>query len=307
MAEKDTRSDEIKVSMVGGLDERTSKDNQGPSSFDKWEGVFPAQTGLAQRLPGKTLLTTIDGEAIRRIFQPFDGADTVLVTTDTKLYQFTLDEIMDRVFDTTIVPFTINEEETMAYALLAQIEANGTDGGSLKGFSSGSPDEVTQTFYRRKLTHKLTDADNFVTFAASTGSATTGYQTAGTFALATGTYRITAWLTYSNTATSGGLAAGLYNETDAAFEVHNGGTEPLMGCMARGDSTNNNNLRIVIEGEFVVSGGSKTFTIKHEASSQAIARALTACGFDEECTTNSNVNGAKSRQTFALIKLLQVS
>lgn len=307
MPARDENAPQIKVDCVGGLDERAAKDQQGVGQFDVLEGMYPEQIGMFTRLPGKTLLTQLPGEVIMGFFQPFDGADTVLVQTDTALYAYTLDEILDRAYVPGITPDPIAEEETMSYCLIAQIEANAANGGSLKGFSAGSPDETTQTFYRRKLTNKVTDPDGFVTFTASSGSSTTGYQTGGTFALATGTYRIYATLTYNNSSNAGGLTAGLYNETDAVFEVHQGGSEPILGVPARGDATDAKNGVIIINAQFEVSGGSKTFSIKHEASTQALARDLEVCGISDECTTNLNVNGAKSRQNFALIQLLQVA
>lgn len=97
--DRDSGFTPIKVTRMGGIDQRTSPDEldaEGRPNFSTLEGLYPAQDGLLARVPGKSLLTKIAGETILRIYQPFDSAGNILVQTTGHLYAYTLDELLGR-------------------------------------------------------------------------------------------------------------------------------------------------------------------------------------------------------------------
>lgn len=292
--DRDSVFPELKVTRMGGIDQRTSPDDldgEGHPSFSVLEGMYPAQDGLLSRVPGKVLRAMLPGEIILNFAQPFDSTNNILVQTNQNLYAFTLDELQGRIYTPTITPSSGTEDESMSYAILSHLAANGTSGGALDAAA------VVDTFYVRTLTTEEVDANGIVALAANA------------FTLQNGTYRINVACMF-NPVDGGsavvGTTIGLYNNTSAAFEVYSGTSEPILGTAGKastGSNTEAANTLITLDAVFVVSGGAKAYTIRQKASVQAAARGTNFCGIHDQCTTNSNVNSAKSKNRYLLVKI----
>lgn len=291
----------IQARQLGGMDQRSSPANLQLGSFSWLEGMYPDQSGLLERIPGKTLLVTATG-AVRQIHPTYNSTQDVLVQTTTGRYVYTLNELLGRVVSPSLVFPPINEEETMSYAIIVQKEANQVNGGSIRGFISGTDSgTVANTMYGRRLTDKVVDDNSIVTtFTASTGGSNTT-STAGTFALAgTHTYRITVHCMFADTTSAGW---GLFNVTDSVFQSHAGTSIPMVGSPA--GSAGTSNVLSVLEGEFTITG-TKTFQISQECVTPASGNALTFGG-QGYSGNSANVNGAAMPNIFTIIKILLVS
>lgn len=292
--DRDSNFTPIKVSRMGGIDQRTSPDDldtEGRPNFSTLEGLYPSQDGLLSRIPGKYLLASLPGQKILRIFQPFDSTGNILVQTNQNLYAYTLDELFSRIYVPTIISGGGTEDEAMSYAILSDLKANATDGGALNAAG------VVDTFYERTIQTRESDAGGITAVAANA------------FTLQTGTYRISVscvWNPIDAGAAVVGTTIGLWNNTDGVFEVYAGTAEPILGLAQKACTAGNNeagNIIIPLEGRFTIAAGPKAYKIMQKASVQAALRGVNFCGMQDQCTTNLNVNGAKSKNRYLLIKL----
>lgn len=289
--------EDIQARQLGGLDERSSPANLQIGSFSYLEGLYQNRAGLLQRVPGKTLLATNTG-GILQISPTYNSTQDVLVQTKTGRWVYTLDELLGRAVSPALVFPSINEEETMSYALLAQIETNSTNGGSVRGIqSSADASSLAKTFYGRRLTNKLVDDASIIsTFTASTGGGA-GVSTAGTFALPAGTYRVTvsAMFVLGNF----GVTFGLFNVTDNVFQSYAGTSIPIVSVLTSTSGTGP--VWGVIEAEIIISG-TKTFQINQESS---VVGSNANFGGTPYLDNAANVNGASVQPAYTLIKVLK--
>lgn len=293
--DRDSNFPELKVTRMGGLDQRTAPDDldaEGHPGFSVVEGLYPYQDGVFARIPGKSLLYALPGEIVLNIFQPFDSTGNILVQTNLNLYAFTLDELLGRIYTPTITASSGSEDEGMSLAILTHKAANSTSGGALDAAG------VVDTFYVRTLNTNEVNQSTIVTAFASNA-----------FTLANGTYRISVtclWNPLDAGTAVVGTTIGLFNNTSAAFEVYDGTSEPILGTAGKASTASVNeagNAILNIEAVFTVSGGAKAYTIRQKASVQTAVRGTSFCGIHDQCTTNSNVNGAKSLNYFLLVKI----
>lgn len=176
-------------------------------------------------------------------------------------------------------------------------EANAVDGGQM------TPTGVTDSFYVRKLNKLLVNQGPVLTFDSSSDSFTCG----------AGTYRISVRAVINLTTTDAtvnlGYCLGLYSYTSGTFEVMTGGTEPILSHpMFFGKNGGDaayvaNNIIVTLHGHFRITSGSKKYQIRHKANDSTWQRKSTFCGVSDQCTTNSNVNGAKSKNYYMVVKL----
>ncbi len=85
----DSKSNQIKFRDLGGLDERAAP--YALKGEDMWllAGLYPAQDGLLERIPGKEFLANVNlGENVStdpiqvwQIFQPNDGSGNIIIQT----------------------------------------------------------------------------------------------------------------------------------------------------------------------------------------------------------------------------------
>lgn len=197
----------------------------------------------------------------------------------------------------------------MSLAIIVQREDNTIPGGSIDGIRVSTASTASaSTFYGRRLTDMLVNeqfsvGNNTVqTFTASTG-ATTSTSTAGTFTLASGTYRVSVSGLY-NLQSSHNVIIGLYNVTAAAFEVYDTDSSPILGTVIFGNNLVNVQS-IITEAAFTVATPS-TYQIMQACSSTASARAFSFCG-DHTTMTATNVNGAAAKNTYCMVKILKVT
>lgn len=311
MSERDTNSSGIQINAPLGLNQRAAPNALPAGEWALLEGCYPAQAGLLERIPGKELYLKLTSP-IWNIHQTNDGSGNIIIQTRDDLRVYTLDELLGRETTPSLTytdgggenPGDDTTEETMSMAILVQKEGNNTSGGSLRGIQSGSDaTALANTFYTRRLTDILiNEASTVVSTSLSTATGVNN----GSFTLSPGSYRITANLTYCNTANTAGFCVGLYNVTDGAFEVHSGGTTPILATAVSSTGASNTNLTCVIDTAFEVTSSNKTFEIRHKSSSQAAARELTACGRTDAMTT-ANVNGAAAPQFYAYVKILKTA
>lgn len=304
MAAKASRIPAISLPTLGGLNERVSPANLRPGEWAVLNGLYPNLVGSLSRIPGKVMLAnpgeTISSGQINQIWPTYNSQQDVLVQTEGYILRYTLDELMGRQTTPSLIINVNPLEETMSYCLIAQKEANGANGGSASGFLTGTDStSVINTFYGRRLTHVLSDADSIcTTFTASTGGGGVA-STEGTFALAAGTYRITVQAMMNVNSTR--ALTGLYNVTDGAFVTYAGGSVPILSTPASVDA--NGGVVVNIEARLTLAG-TKTLSLRHEATNQAVARGLTFCGIPYSGST-ANVNGAAAEEIYCLIKILK--
>lgn len=306
MAAKATRTQEISLPTLGGLNERVSPANLRPGEWAILNGLYPNLVGSLSRIPGKVMLAnpgeTITSGQINQIWPTYNSQQDVLVQTEGYILRYTLDELMGRESTPSLIITTNPLEETMSYCLIAQKEANGANGGSIDGFLTGTSAASANTFYGARLTHVLQDADSIVTtFTASTGGGGVA-SVEGTFALAAGTYRIT--ITKPLQVSTGVWAIyGLYNVTDSAFATYAGGSVPIVSQPVGTNGTSATIPSYKMEGRFTISG-TKTFALRQTCSGAATAQALTFGGRSYGGGTPT-INGSAPEEIFTLVKILK--
>lgn len=413
--DRDSKFTQIKVNRMGGIDQRTSPDDldaEGRPNFSTLEGLYPSQDGLLSRIPGKYLLTSLPGQKILRIFQPFDSTGNILVQTDQNLYAFTLDELESRTYVPTITASAGSEDESMSLAILSDLRANATSGGPLGAFAIGTLTSTgvaplnneTVTINGKGYTFQtvLTNVDGHVLIGgssavavvnlfhainASGGVAGTDYAAAtvantvvrassptattvrvqaitpgaggnalttvegvtgwswgggtlaggaaatadaffertintvesdsaaivalalNTFTLANGIYRISVecvWNPVDASTNIIGTTIGLWNNTTGLFETYSGTSEPIIGTAGKANTAGNAeacNTIIALEARFTVAAGPYSYSIQQKGSTVAGVTGTSFCGIHDQCTTNSNVNGAKSKNRYLLVKI----
>jgi hypothetical protein len=190
MAEKETQQRGITIPGFAGLNERAAISNIPEGYFEKLEGLYPARTGLLERIPGKTFLRQI-GSPVIAIHQCFDTNDNILIQTEDDVQVFTLDQILGRTTTSNLIPTPIEEEETMAYALLVHQASTGTSAGP-----STSPTGAG-AYAARPLTNIINSGTN----PDGTPFGTSGFVTLSSnrFTLPSGVYRIRIKSCFANT------------------------------------------------------------------------------------------------------------
>lgn len=314
---------QIRVPKLGGINERVSVSGLEPGEFSYQEGLYANQVGQLSRVPGKVLKLSIpNGTPILQLTQTFNRNGDVLIQTTTGRYAATLDEIQGRLAPFNLTPGTNpgtpTAEEAMSIGIMFQEEANGVNGGSIGGWISGTDNaSLTNTLYPRRLTICPSNQSSAISsFAASTGGSG-GASVAGTFTLATGTYRIKAWLTFSSGSGASasfpsGFLVGLWNTASSgSFQLDDGsgpagGGAPIIAQVAYSNTTASGNIVAYLEGRFVVSGSPATFQIMQAVvgAATAGARVKTMCG-NAAGFSATLVNGAAPKERYATVEILQ--
>lgn len=312
MSERPTRSPEIPLRTLGGLNERPSPANLRPGEFDILEGLYPSRVGLLSRIPGKTLLSIVGTDPVLQIRQTFNPMGDVLIQCGSTLSYYTLDELLNRGASPALTFTPIEEEETMSMAILVQSESNTQTGGSIQGYLTGTDSgSAADTWYPRRITSIAVDADGIVTGHSYAGSGS-GAASSGSFDLGSGHYRITARAGFYSSANSVNFAIGLYNSTDSVFETYTGssGTIPIIGmpvyCSSPSSGTvQGPNMYAEMEGDFTITG-TKTYKIYQKCSDQTAARQLNCCGKNTSMT-GANVNSSAMRNVYMFVKIIKVA
>lgn len=311
--QKDTNNNEIRFPALLGLNERVSKGATPIGEWNELEGMYPGKAGLLERILGKTQYEKLAGEAIWQIHQTNDGTGNILVQTESRLLVYTLDELRDRSYSPSLTYTSLSEEETMSMAIIVQMEANNTNGGSAQGkqtsAESGGGAAAANTFYGRRLTHMLFNEGSIVdTFTASTGGGAAN-STEGTFTLPPGTYRIRGYVTFNGLTGGQTVVCGLYNTTVPRFEyartTGGAGTDPILFTLTR-DAASNNNSRAIVDSGFIVESTNKTFAIRHAATDATWARQHTFCG-TYDSTSSITVNSAAPPHYYAYITIIKTA
>lgn len=320
--ERATNDPSLRLSDLRGVNERVSRDQIPPGQWEILEGMYPARSGMLERIPGKQYLANF-GSRILAIHPTNDGSGNILIQTENDLQSTTLDELYNRVYTPSINYLSISEEDTMSMAVIVQRESNGVNGGSPRGYLTGTDSgAAVNTFYGRRLTHLLVNESSTVqSFTASTGGAG-AVSTAGQFVLTPGTYRIRAVLEYGSIdlGTTGTLsiAAGLYNTTAGRFEYHNTtggvGTDPIVSTLSTTKSisggTHNNIPLEIAETSIYISApsGNQTYEIRH-AFHSTVPSISSHNGFGGLTNTNLtvSVNGSAVQNVYAQIVIKKVA
>lgn len=315
MAERPSGNPELKIPTLGGLNERPSPANLQAGQFDVLEGLYPAQIGLLRRIPNRLLLASFTGKILAFGITDNANGDILVATGGGNLYVITRDELLGRATTPSLTFTPIAEEETMSYALIVQKETNAIVGGSIDGFLSGAASTASvDTFYPRRLTHKVSDADSIVsTFTAAGAGA--GAASSGSFALPAGSYRISAWVTFrlddTTPGADGSFLAGLYNVTDSTFQVHAGGTgsDPILSTVESGTSTGSvrsGNSRAMMKGAFTIAG-TKTFQLYQKCSNANTARDTAMGGSGANLTSTTNLGGVAAPFYYTFVEILKTA
>lgn len=307
MADRPSSTEALPIPTLGGLNERPSPANLQAGQFDVLEGLYPKQIGLLARIPGKTLLAQITGKVLSFGVTNNVNGD-ILIQTTTGLYAFTLDELRSRATTPSLTFASIAEEETMSMAIIVQREANTVNGGSIRGFISGTDSgSSTDTFYPRRLTNMLINESSTVSTFTAAGSGA-GAASSGSFTLVPGVYRITCRASFSAVSSAFGIVIGLWNATAGAFEVQTGGTSPNDCVIATAGYAAGTAIASPVVAEFdasiTVSSTNKTFEIRQKASGST--GGLTFGGAINNMT-GANVGGAAALNVYCWVKILKVS
>lgn len=304
---------QIRVTELRGLNERVSPSGLKPGEFSWLEGLYPSQTGLLSRVPGKTLLATAAGNpAIRSFCQTFNTNGDIVVQTQSGILAYTLDELFNRQTVPNLTPGTTpssnDNEEAMSIAIMYQEESNGAVGGSISGVISGtdSASNTTTAYGRRLTTNPVNQSSTLVSFTASTNAGSGQPSTAGQWVLNPGTYRIRGWFTFSSSSSSStGVQVELYNFTNSATQLDDG-SAPIVG-MAWNDTTGTTaNLTAYLNGRFTVTGSNNTFNINQFGTPAGAGsiRGLSFCGRPSGVTATL-VNAAAAKQRYATVEILK--
>lgn len=308
---------QLRVTQLGGVNERVSPSQLRPGEFSHLEGLYPSANGLLSRVPGKQLLATLPGGTnVLKITQTFNSKGDILVHTDSGRFVYTLDELYGRQTIPNLTPGTVpggnDNEEAMSIAIIYQEEANAVPGGSAQGFISGTDTTgAANTFYGRRLTNNPTNqSSTLVSFTASTGGGG-AVSTPGQFVLSPATYRIRAWFLFGLPgSSSGGITVGLYNNTLAQFQLEDGtGTtsaHPIIGSaeIINVPGTVFANTAAHFSGRFIVTGSNNTFQIMQAGATTGQARDKTFGG-NASGLTSANVNAAAALQRYGMIEILK--
>ncbi len=181
--EQSDQSKVISVRPLGGLNQRVSPIDLSPSDFAEVKGLFPNQVGILERIWGSKFLTKFD-EPVLSISPTYNSVGSILIQTSTKRYTTTLDELFDRneytpdLTPTTSVPGEeIDEEETMAMAIIVGKKSAGTAGKTITSSA------FTNSANRRDLSD----------IALNEGGIIVGAIASDTIDISAGTYRIEFW------------------------------------------------------------------------------------------------------------------
>lgn len=302
------------VRTLLGTNERVSPANLQPGEFDQIQGMYPARVGSLERIPGHSFLAGVSGKVLS-IKDSQNPAGDIYIQTSTGLYCYTLDEILQRVINPNLTPDTNPEEEQMSMALLAQIEPNTNQGGSIAGVMTGTDSSSTaSTFYTRRLTTLLMNESATVLSTSLSTAGSTG--SSGSFTLIPGTYRIEADLTFNLTGTTGStqsFVVGLYNETASRFEYHNSTTTPIVASSAYQQlpasgtiGTSSHTVSCRINTAFSVVSVNSAYHIAQAMLDTTNGRALFCCG-QNTGITGTIVNSVAPSNMYAFVKLLRVS
>lgn len=178
--ERPHEAPEIPLRQLGGIDQRNSPLEVGASNFNFLQGLYPKKNGLLTRLPGKSILQRFD-EPVISVHATGDRDNHILVQTRTKLYSFTLDELLGNTEDTitleddpSVVDGGINDPKYEDHADIAIINYSVVDG--------------TTAIYMGEDTWTDLPFSHTAINESAVSSVTTG--TSGTFTLASGYYWI---------------------------------------------------------------------------------------------------------------------
>lgn len=315
MSERDTRTNqELRIPTLGGLNERPSPANLRPGEFSHLEGLYPAQIGLLRRIPGKTFLASVTGRVLQIYATGNTNGDVLIQTDAPALYAFTLDELLDRASTPSLIYPSTPDEDAMSMAIIVQKEANAVNGGSMSGFISGADStSALNTFYARRLTNMLLNetgsfGDTVASFTAASGGAG-AVSTGSQITLGVGDYRISAHICFAHAGTSTDIAfvAGLYNMTDAAFEVHRGSAVPIIANIATlFPATASDNMMAVLEAAFSVAGSNKIFELR-QACNQSTPARNTIAGGRYSSVGGTAIAGAAITPFYTFIRLIRTA
>lgn len=304
---------QIRVTQLRGLNERVSPSGLQAGEFSWLEGLYPSQTGLLSRVPGKTLLATTAGNAgILSMCQTFNTNGDIVVQTESGILAYTLDELYGRQTTPNLTPGTVpssnDNEEAMSIAIMYHEEANGAVGGSIHGYTgtndTGGSGSVVGTAYGRKLTSNPTNQSSTLSsFTASTGGGSSP-ATGGQWQLPAGTYRIRAWLMFQTVVASTGVQIALYNVTNSAVQLDDGGSAIVGLACTDLAGVAEANMTVYLNGRFVVSGSPQSFQIYQWGTPQTAIRSQNFCGRPTGVTATL-VNGAAALQRYATIEILK--
>lgn len=244
MAENDTRSPEIKVTRLGGINLRNGRHALEAGQCDRIHGLYPSQNGLLSRIPGKRCYRILPGRDILGLAQTFDGSGNVIVQNGNRLDLYTLDEFLNRQPAYSLTPSPNVQESAMNYALLQHIQNNGDDGGNL-GVADG-------VFYQSTINNEASDANNIVSIASNQ------------FTIATdGVYRIRASVVAGVAGSfEGQVRVILYDATHSSAVVNVGSTNQVIGSTVLFvDNSVPHNVTAKLFGRFTVTG-STAFEIR---------------------------------------------
>lgn len=315
MAEVERKGTQVKINSLQGLDLRSARHNLPQGTFDRLEGLYPAQTGLQQRIPGKLLMRLFPGQAVRSIEQTFDGAGSFIFQIGDTLQTFTLDELFNRAA-TPSVTQVVTGEESYGVAYILHNEASTVNGGSLQGYISGTDSaSAADSFFGRRLTSMPVNQtvgllQTVKTFNAATGGAGVA-SVPGNFILEAGTYYISAWMSYRCVIATGDVVWGLYNGVD--FQTYDGTSTPILATISprpSGSAVPLSNVISCIEASFSFTGADRTFQIRHKTANTTNARNLILCGSPSTLVTSNVDTGSGAdvaKNLYGVIQILRTA
>lgn len=283
---------------LGGLNQRVAPNVLPAPEFSVLQGLYPAQDGILERLPGiRPLAIAGNGTAgIWQIFQPNDGTDNIIIqTSDGTERIYTLNELFGRTVVSNLTYTPLPSEEDMPTATILHDAANTVGGGSIP---------TANTWTIREITSIPLNEDSIIvgqTLGAS-----------GSFTLAPGTYRIrgfvSAYASIAATATNTGggpcgYQAVLSNVTDGVTQCVG---SPAKVSFIRSATNMNVTLEATLKSEFDytfdVVGSNKVFSVynafNHSGSNIAVT---TSGGSDSDVT--AAINGAAVRMPYMVLNI----
>ena len=286
MGEKASKGSQIAINSLAGINLRAGRNQLKSGECDRIFGLYPSQTGLLSKMPGKTTWrvfedTDLNPLPVYNVCQAF-GIGIIVQAGDT-VGIYTLDELRNRVsgYDITPIPVPGENDNT---AILGHTTV-AVDGGPLS--TTGGSGYMTRT-----VNTMLTDSGNVVSSFAG-----------NSFVLPLGTYRINARVTFAaSVLLNTGSRAGLWSVTSGAFKTFPDTGLEILSTSGRYIGTTgtvgHSNRTIHIMGRFSVGSDSEVFQIR-QAGVQSVGTWSSATNALGE----ESVELAGQDQVYAIVKI----
>lgn len=246
--EKPSKGSEIKITTLKGINLRSGRNRLSAGECDRIYGLYPSQTGLLGKMPGKTTWRVFEQDEVPsevlQVGQIFDGTGNIVIQAGDTIGLYSLDELLNRQASFSLSPSSSSGANPPA-AIIAHTESAGTNGGSI-----GATDNV---FYTRTLNTLMSNGGSIVTSLSG-----------NSFTLGIGTYRIKASMAFGKPLNTTHCRMGLWSVSQSVFKLHSDSANEIFGVTGAKQTAirAGSNDFVTIMGRFTIEASSETFQIR---------------------------------------------